>query len=77
MPDVASVLKAVKLGWLRRLCTKQSLYTLFASSVIGKNDIYSFNMKYKCDVKYLDGVPTFLSTAWYELHSRKTTRRSR
>ena len=72
MPDVASVLKSVKLGWLKRLCTKQSLYTLFASSVIGKNDIYSF-MKYKCDVKYLDGVPNFyrqLFHFWYELHSR-------
>ena len=28
MPDVASMLKAVKLGWLKRLCTKQSLYTI-------------------------------------------------
>ena len=72
MPDVTSMLKAVKLGWLKRLCTKQSLYTLFASSAIGKNDIYAY-MKYKCDVKYLHSVPNFYRQLFhflYELHSR-------
>ena len=34
MPDISSVLKAVKLGWLKRLCVKETLYTHFASSLI-------------------------------------------
>ena len=35
MPDISSMLKAVKLGWLKRLCAKETLYTHFASSLIG------------------------------------------
>ena len=72
MPDISSMLKAVKLGWLKRLCVKETLYTHFASSLIGRGEVSSF-MKYKCDTKYLVGVPNFyrqLFHFWYELHSR-------
>ena len=72
MPDSSSMLKAVKLGWLKRLCIKQTLYIQSASSLIGHGKVSSF-MKYKCDTKYLDGVPNFYSQLfhlWYELHSR-------
>ena len=72
MPDISSMLKAVKLGWLKRLCVKETLYTHFASSLIGRGKVSSF-LKYKCDTKYLVGVPNFyrqLLYFWYELHSR-------
>ena len=72
MPDISSMLKAVKLGWLKRLCVKETLYTHFASSLIGRGEVSSF-MKYECDTKYLVGVPNFyrqLFHFWYELHSR-------
>ena len=72
MPDISTMLKAVKLGWLKRLCIKQTLCTNFASSLIGRGEVYSF-MKYKCDTKYLDGVSNFYRQIfhfWYELHSR-------
>ena len=72
MPDISSMLKAVKLGWLKRLCVKETLYTHFDSSLIGQGEVSSF-MKYKCDTKYLIGVPNFyrqLFHFWYELHSR-------
>ena len=36
MPDISSMLKAVKLDWLKRLCVKETLYTHFASSLIGR-----------------------------------------
>ena len=47
---------------------------LFASSVIGKDDIYPF-IKFKSDVKYLDGVPwpnfyQQLFHFWFELYYR-------
>ena len=62
----------LKLSWLKWLCVKKILYTSFASSLIGRGEVYSF-MKYKCDTKYLDGVPNFyrqLFHFWYELLSR-------
>ena len=61
MPDISSMLKAVKLGGLKRLCVKETLYTHFASSLIGQGEVSSF-MKYKCDTKYLVGVPNFIDS---------------
>ena len=68
---ISSMLKAVKLGWLKRLCVKETLYTHFASSLIGRGEVSSF-MKYKCDTKYLVGVPNFyrqLFHFWYEFRA--------
>ena len=50
----------------------KSTKVLFASSVICKNDIYSF-MKYNYNIKYLDGVPNFYQQLFhfrYVLYSR-------
>ena len=71
IPDVSSMLKAVKLGWLITSCIKETLYAQIAS-LIGRGEVYSL-VKYKCDTKYLDGVPNFyrqLFHFWYELNSR-------
>ena len=57
MPEVVPMLKAVKLGWLKRFCTKQSIETLLHHQSL-VDDIYSLTI-YKCDVKNLDGVPNF------------------
>ena len=71
MPDVTSMLKALKLKWLNRLCSKQTSFTSFAKSLMGKSNLNEF-LYYKCDVKYLS-MPSFYRQFfhyWYELHSR-------
>jgi exonuclease III len=71
MPDVASMIKALKLRWLRTLCSKETTFTCFAKTLLNIEDIHTF-IRYKCDCKYLK-MPHFylqLFHFWYELHSR-------
>ena len=48
MPDVSAMIKSIKLSWLKRICSKQTTFTCFARSLIGKVEVFSV-MQYECD----------------------------
>jgi len=71
MPDISSMLKAIKLSWLKRLSGKQTSFSKFASTLVGQQNLLTF-LQYKGDVKYLN-MPSFykqLFQYWFEIHSR-------
>ena len=72
MPDIQSTLKAMKLSWIKRLCTKNNNFTIIAKTCTRINDFNDF-FGYKNDIKFLSPhIPNFykqICEHWYELHS--------
>ena len=73
MPDIESMIKAIKLTWIKKLLTKNNTFTDIAKAVTGIVNFTDF-LKYKNDTNFLsNSIPCFyrqILAYWYELASR-------
>jgi len=73
MPDIESMIKAIKLTWITKLLTKNNTFTEMAKAVTGIDNFTIF-LSYKNDINFLsNSIPLFykqILAYWYELASR-------
>ena len=76
MPDIKTMVKSIKLTWIKKLITKDNNFTTLAKVIFTESDLNSF-LAHKNDVKYLNKLlPPFykqLLQYWYELYSVEPT----
>ena len=73
MPDLNSIVKSVKLNWIKFSFSKCETVKRYVENITNINDLKSF-LSYKYDMIYIkDRIPLFykqLFQYWFELHSR-------
>ena len=73
MPDIESMIKSIKLTWVKKILLKTNTFTDIAKSVSGIKQ-FAEHLRFKNDARYLSpSVPGFykqLLLYWYEIHSR-------
>ena len=72
MPDIKSMVKAMKLSWVKRLLEKNNNFTNIVKEITQIKNFDTF-FQYKNDIQYLDiKVPAFYTQIiedWYEIYS--------
>ena len=76
MPDIQTMIKAIKISWVKRLVSKTNNFSLVAKQV-AQTDSFGTLFSYNTNIKYIDNkIPSFykqIMEYWLELYSTNPT----